>query len=389
MLVAKWFKNYYSMSLLAVGVLAGCSSETDTIVMSPVPSVNNQFSIGEAWSTDVDDGVEHYFSDLQPAIAYEHVYVASRNGMVEALNPKTGEMVWEKELTFGDTPTRLAGGITAALNHLFIGSENGVLYALDAETGRTAWKAKIDGEILSLPTVDSGLVLVNSSDGQLVAFDLKTGEKTWSINSEVPNLTLRGDSSPTTIAGGVFWGTASGRLQAAIVARGQMIWQKTIGSPKGATEIDRLVDVDSKPLVLGGIIYSVGYNGNLVAIDLRSANVVWKREYSSSKDLTTDGKSIFMVTDKDHIIAVDARNGTQLWSNDKLQHRLVTAPVLLNDELVVADSQGYVYWIDRNTGEFVAKDFVDESGFAVPPQQLDDGFLIVTRSGEVKKLKIK
>ncbi len=88
----------------------------------------------------------------------------------------------------------------------------------------------------------------------MIALDESTGEQRWALSTEVPNLTLRGDSTPTAIGGGVFWGTANGRLAAAIVERGQLIWQQPVGTPKGATEIDRLVDVDSSPVVLGGTL---------------------------------------------------------------------------------------------------------------------------------------
>lgn len=183
-------------------------------------------------------------------------------------------------------------------------------------------------------------------------------------------------------------GTANGRLAAAIVERGQLIWQQPVGTPKGATEIDRLVDVDSSPIVLGGMLYVVGYNGQLIALDLRSGNAVWKRNYSSAIDMATDGSRLFVVTDKDHVVAVDARSGTELWQNEQLEYRLLTAPVMVNNYLVVGDSQGYLHWLDRTTGEFVAQQMINDSGFAVGPTVLPDGYVITTRDGNVKKLTI-
>ena len=374
-------------AIAIVGVLAGCASEEDTIIMAPVPQIESEFTPVSVWSTSVGDGVDRYFSKLSPEFAYDKVFVASRNGVVKALNPENGEALWVAELE-QDVPARLSGGITAGYGKLFIGSENGEVIALNQETGELVWRVSVQGEVLAAPATDENLVLVHTNEGFLLALDHVTGEQKWSIATEVPNLTLRGNSAPVPVSGGVFWGTANGRLAAAIVQHGQLIWQQPIGTAKGSTEIDRIVDVDASPVVLGSTLYIVGYNGQLTAIDLRSGQPAWKRSYSSATSLANDGRSLFLVTDKDHIVAVDARSGTELWTNKQLEHRLVTAPQIIDNYLVVGDSEGYLYWIDRSTGEFVAQQEMDSSGFAVPPVQLDDGFVITTRNGDVKKLTI-
>ncbi|MCV5388923.1 PQQ-binding-like beta-propeller repeat protein, partial [Escherichia coli] len=112
---------------------------------------------------------------------------------------------------------------------LYIGSENGEVIALSQETGEIIWRIKVGGEVLAKPVADSGLIIVNTSRGMLIALDESSGEQRWALSTEVPNLTLRGDSTPTAIGGGVFWGTANGRLAAAIVERGQLIWQQPVG----------------------------------------------------------------------------------------------------------------------------------------------------------------
>ncbi|GAL11241.1 outer membrane protein YfgL lipoprotein component of the protein assembly complex [Vibrio astriarenae] len=282
----------------------------------------------------------------------------------------------------------MSGGILAAYSKLFIGSENGEVIALDGETGEELWRTGVEGEVLAAPIAESNLIIVHTARGMLIALAQDSGEQRWAISMDVPNLTLRGDSRPASVSGGVFWGTANGRLAAAIVENGQLIWQQPIGMPQGATEIDRLVDVDASPIILGSTLYIVGFNGNLVSVDLRSGQPIWKRPYSSANDIATDNRTIFLATDKDHLVAVDARSGTELWVNDQLEHRLLTAPTIIERYLVVGDTEGYLYWIDRETGDFVSKQLVHDSGFAVGPVALDDGYVIVTRNGDIKKLTI-
>ncbi|MDN3610799.1 outer membrane protein assembly factor BamB [Vibrio ostreicida] len=377
-----------ALSTVAIlSVLAGCASEEDTVIMSPVPQVKSEFTPKSEWSTSVGSGVSNYFSKLSPAYAYDKVFVASRDGIVKALNPENGQTLWQQDLE-QEVSARLSGGITTGYRQVFIGSENGQVIALNEENGEVNWRVDVDGEVLTAPATDSNLVLVHTAKGMLISLDQATGDLKWSISTEVPTLTLRGNSAPITVSGGVFWGTAGGRLAAAIVERGQLIWQQPIGTPQGSTEIDRMVDVDAKPLVLGSTLYTVGYNGQLTAIDLRSGKVVWKRKYSSATDLASDGGRLYLVTDKDDLISVDARSGTELWSNDQLEHRLLTAPVIIDGYLVVGDSEGYLHWLDRESGEFVAQQHVSSSGFAVEPIRVPGGYVTVTRNGDVNKLTL-
>lgn len=382
----KMFNRSLAISAIALGLL-GCSSEEDTIVMAPLPVVNSQFTPTTEWSASIGDGVGHYFSKLSPVYAYDKVFVASRDGEVKALDPETGDTLWEQDLS-EDGPARLSGGLTASYDKLYIGTENGEAFALSVEDGSIVWQQKVDGEILAKPLADESLVMLHTSKGSLIALKQDSGEQAWDISNEVPNLTLRGDSSPVSISGGVFWGMANGRLAAALIQRGQLLWQQPIGTPKGSTEIDRLVDVDASPLIIGSNLYAVGVNGQLVAIDLRSGAPMWKRTYSSATDLATDGSRIFVVTDKDHISAVDIRSGTELWSNESLEYRQLTAPVMLGDYLVVADGEGYLHWLDRTSGKFVAQQLIDDEGIATAPIETDDGFIIIDRDGGIKKMQI-
>ncbi|GEA49226.1 outer membrane protein assembly factor BamB [Vibrio inusitatus NBRC 102082] len=385
MLTNKWLRR--TLIAAVATAVVGCASEEDTIIMAPVPVVESQFTPEVVWSTSVGDGVGQYFSKLTPTYAYNKVFVASRDGEVMALDPESGGKIWTADLE-KDVPARLSGGINASYGKLFIGTENGEMIALDAETGEEKWRVEVDGEVLSVPETDANLVLVHTTRGALVALEEETGNEMWTVSTEVPNLTLRGTSSPVAVSGGVFWGTANGRLAAAIVERGQMIWQQPVGTPKGATEIDRLVDSDAKPLIVAGMLYTIGINGQLVAIDLRSGSPAWKRNYSSAQDMTTDGRNIYLVTDKDFVVAVDARSGTELWQNKELEYRLLTAPAIIDRKIVLGDSEGYLHWIDRNTGEFISQQLEHDSGFAVAPIEVDDGFVITTRNGSVKMLKI-
>ena len=82
------------------------------------------------------------------------------------------------------------------------------------------------------------------------------------------------------------------------------------------------------PVIDGERLYALGFNGNLVSIDLRTGQAAWKRNYSSATDFAIDGSQLYLITDKDHVVAVDTRSGTELWSNKVSWSTVCSAPLL-------------------------------------------------------------
>jgi alcohol dehydrogenase (cytochrome c) len=68
-------------------------------------------------------------------------------GVLRALDPKTGKIVWEKKETF----PLWAGTMTTAGNLVFTGTSDGFLKAFDAKTGAELWKFQTGSGIVSCP----------------------------------------------------------------------------------------------------------------------------------------------------------------------------------------------------------------------------------------------
>jgi len=375
--------------LLSVTLLSGCSlfnGEEDVVKMSPLPTVENQFDPSTAWSTSVGDGIGDFYSNLHPAFADSVVYAADRHGVVKALNADDGKEVWsislaEKSGWFSASPALLSGGVTVAGGHVYVGSEKAQVYALNTNDGSKAWQTTAAGEVLSRPVVSDGLVLIHTSNGQLQALNESDGAVKWTVNLDMPALSLRGESAPAPAFGAAIVGGDNGRVSAIMLKEGQMIWQQRISQATGATEIDRLSDVDTTPVVVNGVVYTLAYNGNLTALDLRSGQIMWKRELGSVNDFIVDGNRIYLVDQNDRVLALTTDGGVTLWTNSDLLHRNLTSPALYNGSIVVGDSEGYMHWINPEDGRFVAQQKVDSSGLLTEPVVADGKLLIQAKDG--------
>ena len=379
---------------LCMATLVGCSSSDEEELV--LPEIVNQFETNVVWQESIGDGVEHYFSRLTPAVYKDRVFVASRNGEVEALSLENGDTIWETDIRENssfwpwesDISAKLSGGILQAYGKIFIGSEHGYLLALDRETGEIVWRKKVPGEVLAKPAAGDGLIFVNLGSGKLLALHPDTGEVRWSHEQEVPPLTLRGQSSPIVANGGVLIGLETGKLSVLISDSGYSAWSAEIATPKGASEFERLVDVDTQPLISGPYAYAIAYNGNLAAVDIRSGNVVWKREYSSYREITMDAQTIYVVDSDGVVYGLDKTSGIERWSQPALRGWYLTGPAVAGNYLAMGDQEGNLHWLNKESGELVSREDFDSSGFFIEPVVADDKLILYTRDGEISAVKI-
>ncbi|WP_420936133.1 outer membrane protein assembly factor BamB [Alteromonas sp. A081] len=406
------FIRTISMALAVSITLSGCSTISDwfadeeELEIRRLKPIDAKFSPVVEWERDIGDGVNHYFSRLKPVYAYDKLYAADRHGNVVAMEPATGNVIWEKNFATFRSEGMLSsvsnlwssgesariGGIFAADRHLFIGTENGYVAALDAESGDLVWDATVPGEVLAAPAADDGILVVNTGAGSLFGFNTRTGEQLWRHEGDTPPLTLRGISGPIASNGGVIVGASTGKLQVNLIDTGVLAWETVISTPSGATELERIVDIDATPVLYGGTIYTVSYNGTLAAVELRSGRVIWKREYASFRNLNIDGNQIFVVDNASNVYALDRRNGVELWSQGTLKQRSLTAVTPVGEYVVVGDKWGFLHWIVKESGEIVARvdvggDDEDDSIYAAPIV-VEDAIIAVTRNGVVASVKV-
>lgn len=391
------YAKVFSVLLLSSTLFSCSSTDEDTSDLpAELTEIEQSFEPNVLWEESVGDGSGDYFSRLKPIVAYGKVYSASREGDVIAFDPKTGKELWETDLSdinnersFWDSRVSalLSGGPAAGLDKVFIGSENGKVYALDALTGKVLWDTSIKGEVINTPAVDAGVVLVNTSSGILKALNPDTGEELWKVEQDVPALTLRGISAPVIASGGVLIGTSKGGVNVYLLDNGQQGWSTEIGEATGSTELERVIDVDSTPVVFGDKVYAISSRGNLAAIDLQSGRLLWKRQYSSYRQLSIYRNTIFLTNLRGHVYAIDRINGIERWSNLDLENRGVTGPALIDDYVVVGDFEGYLHWLNQETGEIVARHKVDGSGVNTSPTVFDNILYSQSRDGDLQAIE--
>ena len=362
--------------LMAVAFMIGCSASDTFEQPAQLPDVNQQVSFERVWNVTVGDGHDGEFLYLAPLNADDVVYAASTDGELLALNAETGKQIWKNSVK-----DRIFAGVGGDAKQLYLVSRDADLLALSREDGRELWRASLPTEVLSSPQSNGSLVVVQTTDGRVLAFNAADGEKRWQYDSVVPALSVRAAAAPLVGADVIISGFANGKLLALSAESGQPLWQYEVGAPQGRTELERLVDITSQPLVLENAILAVGYQGKLALIDLRTGNDIWSKTASSLHSPMVSNGNIFLASANGDLVAMRGSDRRDLWTQDKLAWRQLTQPVPFDDYLVVGDFDGYLHVVSQKSGELVGQMKFDGDGIRVPAQRLSNGNLLIFGNG--------
>lgn len=371
-------------ALSVLGLASGCQSmgETfagyyDAIFSSskdkPAKLVNftPTASVNVLWKDSVGDARPYVFS---PALDDGAIYATAAKGAVSAFG-ENGRELWTNY-----TNRAVSGGVGARDDYVLVGTRKGQVIALDGR-GRERWIAQVSSEVLASPQYADGVVVVRSGDGRIYGLNAADGTRKWVYQRGTPALTVRSFGGVVVNRGAVFAGYPGGKLVALNLQNGALGWEGTVAQPRGATELERVADVTSLPVLDGTLLCAVAYQGRIACFDASRGTPVWARDVSSFSGLAIAGAAVYVTDDRGAVIALDKNSGSSLWKQDKLTDRRVSGPLVFRNYVVVGDLEGVVHVINRDDGSFAARITTDGSAIVATPIALENAVLVQTRKG--------
>lgn len=322
--------------------------------------------IGGRSAPIVMDGLIYYITALGDGI--------TEGERVMCLKESTGEIVWEKR--FGVFHTDIVSSRLGWANMtadpeaglVYCHGTQGFLYAFAAKTGEIVWEHNLTeefgritgygGRIVS-PLCDSGLVilgLMNTSWGdfarptnRFVAFDSKTGKVVWwADNTNTIGATYYSNPIVAVVNGVRIFiaGGADGELHAYKVRTGEQIWNYKFG--RGV--------INPSPVMDGTLVYCAhgeenpegGPIGRVICVDAaqidpktKRPKLVWEvknlnRRFGLASPAISEG-ILYVPSDESELFAFDAKKGGKpLW---KFKYGTTSrgAPLICDGKLFVFD----------------------------------------------------
>ncbi|MGO4332411.1 outer membrane protein assembly factor BamB [Cupriavidus sp. 2TAF22] len=359
-----------------VATLGGCSlfSKADKRTPVELKPITQTLSVRQAWKAGVGKSGPY---SLQPAVAGGTVYASSNGGKVMAFDGTTGRTLWEAKTDIDLTSGPGSDGTVTA-----VAGEKGAVFAFD-NSGKQLWKKQVNGEVLSAPLVGNGLVVVRTTDTRVLGLDAQTGERRWIYQRSQTALNLRAAMGMVFAGDGIVMGFPGGKLGVLAPGNGVLRWESTVSYPKGVSEIERLNDVTGQPMVNGRQVCATTFQGRVACLELANGQPQWGKDFSSPTGPAQDDGSLYASDERSVVHAFDRQNGNERWKNDQLLYRRLGTPLALGRSVVMGDYDGYVHFLSREDGQFVARVKTDGSEITAAPVVAGASLVVQTRDGNL------
>mgnify|MGYP005815060455 CR=1 FL=1 len=338
----------------------------------PLPELSPSVTPAIAWQLSVGRAALGF----APLVTPQAIYAASADGTIVKIDPATGRQLWRASA--GRT---LSAGVGADGQAVIVGTDKGDVLAFSPDDGKALWTARVGSEVIAPPKAAEGIAVVFSGDGRVYGLATADGATKWVYQRANPPLTVRNNAGAIILRGGVFFGTAGGRLMGIDLASGAVGWEATVATPKGATELERIADAAGLPVVDERFACAAAYQGRTACFDVVRGTPVWSRDIGSLGGIAADAQHLYVTDDAGNVHALDRSTGASIWKQDKLAARRIGGPQLVGDQVGVVDAEGWLHLMSPVNGAYVGRVATDGSMATSQPAAIVGGAVWQSTAG--------
>lgn len=349
------------------------------------------------WSKNFGSGnSKRDYLIASPVIAEGLIFTIDTEAEVRAFAQKDGKSLWNRRLKpqiKTDKDSSLKGAGLAYDNKMVYATTGfGGVFGINSQDGKVKWNYFTKTPIRIAPVAGNNKVFVQTIDNTIIALNATTGSEIWRYTATAEDTTLVGGAAPaySEDLDLLVVGFSNGELRAIKASTGSPLWSDFLISNRRNLGIADINAIRANPVIAGNMVYAVGSNNMLVAIDARSGQRQWEREIGSNNQPWIAGKYIFLLTNTPNLIAVQADSGKVIWDtkipagngvSDKVGVAFA-GPILTNDRLLVNTSNGFVFSVSPYTGSILGFIKVDD-GSSLPPIAANGQVVITTNDADI------
>ncbi|HZF95669.1 MAG TPA: PQQ-binding-like beta-propeller repeat protein [Allosphingosinicella sp.] len=319
-------------------------------------------SLSPAWSVSIGQGSSTSGRlGAPPVIGGGRIYTMDTQAVIRALDPQTGNTVWQRQLTSPQASGRtlFGGGVSFDNGRIYAVNGAGDAAAMDAQTGNVFWQVRPGGPLRGNPTIAGDTVYVVSQDNQLFALNTADGTQRWAVSGSAEASGVFGAASPAFGQSTVVAGYSSGELTAYRYENGQEVWSDALTRTTVTTQVHALSDIDADPVIDAGRVYAIGQGGRMVALELNTGQRLWELNIAGTGTPWVAGDFVFVITDTAQLLAIARTTGRVRWMSQLQRHRDVEdrrgtitwrGPVLAGGRLVLVNTLGQIVFASPTDG---------------------------------------
>jgi outer membrane protein assembly factor BamB len=365
----------------AAALLVGCSllpkslpfmgSGADKPKPAELQANPNLLGVRQSWTARI--GVVDF--PLVVAVNGNVATLASSDGAVVQMDANSGREIWR-----ANAGGPLAAGVGSDGSTAAVVTRSNDVVALAG--GKEVWRQKLGALSYTPPLVAGARVFVLGGDRSVTAFDGGTGRRLWEQKRPGDPLVLRQAGVMLAVGDTLVVGQG-GRLAGLNPTNGTVRWEAPIATARGINDIERLVDLVGRVSRVGDSVCARAFQAAVGCVDAARGTLAWTQRANGSEGVHGDGTHVFGSENDGRVIGWKRENGERAWTNERLLHRGLSAPLALGRSVVVGDGFGFVHMLSRTDGSLLTRLPTDGSAIVGAPIAAGDTMIVVTHNGGV------
>lgn len=352
-------------------------------------------SLHNVWTIPIGEGAQDDRPlNTTPIVIDGTIYTIDTDSQLRAFGTNDGKQKWQTYIGKADEDEPvIGGGLAFGENTLFATNGFDEILALDYKAGKILWRQKLPAPARAAPTILNNRVYVATVDNRLLALSVSNGSRLWDYQGLTEMTGLVGTGSPAATNDVVIAGFSSGELTALRVENGSVAWTDNLAGLRGMGGLSSLSDIRALPVIEGGLVFAISFGGRMVALDVRTGSRVWQREIGGVNTPWVAGKTLYVVTLENALVALNGADGKVLWvtqlpafekPKDREDPIRWSGPVLAGDRLILSGSSGQILQADPRTGVLGDSILQGDASFTQPPIVAGETLYMLDTSGQLR-----
>jgi len=248
---------------------------------------------------------------------------------------------------------------------LYVASAFGRILAIDPASGDVIWDQKLQATGTGKPTYYDGLVYLVAGDTTAWAIEADSGRIRWQLEGAADVNNVSGGPAPALSDDLAIFAYGSGEIQAAFRKGGLARWNAIVAGQREGRAITLVTDITGGPVIDGDMVYAANNSGRLVALRRDSGERLWTASEGASGPIWPAGDSVFLVSDLGELLRLDASDGSRIWGvqlphfvDERPRRRAEIhanhGPILAGGRIIVASGDGQIRAFDPRDGGLLA-----------------------------------
>lgn len=309
-------------------------------------------AVRQAWSQSAGEGSSKTGRVMASPIVYDgKVYVLDAEGKVTAFSLSGGKVfqistVPENEAGGGGH----GGGLAAENGRLYVANGFGVVAALDPGSGKVIWQKILGTPVRAAPTASGDKLFVVTVAGRFYCLNGADGAENWAVRGLPQQASLMTSTSPAVDGDIVVVPYPSGDLMALKIADGTPVWSENLARTRATSQLASMSDA-ARPAIDGGTVFAVGHAGRMIATNSRTGERLWSINVPGIQAPWVAGDTVYVVDTAGQLMAIARADGKTRWTANLPESRTWSGPVMAGGTLWLASNKGRLIGVDAATGK--------------------------------------